>query len=118
MMPLCMMSAGQTMRVTQCRAEGPLRTHLENLGLLPGQDVTMIAQRDGNVILKVHETRLAVNRGMANAILVEDIPAPASLHLPQSAGHDGQHGAGGGLHNRRGSLRDAFRSHRNAHTDR
>lgn len=114
MMPLCMMGTGQTMRIAQCRAEGPLRTHLENLGLLPGQDVTLIALRDGNAILKVHETRLAVNAGMANAILVEDRPILQTA--PQPGGHDNQHGAGGGLHRRRaGASKDASRARRFFH---
>ena len=49
-------------------SEGKL--HLENLGIVPGGLVTLINVNDGSVILKVKESRIALNKDMAMKIMV------------------------------------------------
>ena len=47
-----------------------VKLHLENLGIVPGGLVTLINVNDGSVILKVKESRIALNKDMAMKIMV------------------------------------------------
>ena len=44
--------------------------HLENMGFVPGTDVTVVSVNNGNVIVNVKEARVAISREMANKILI------------------------------------------------
>ena len=47
-----------------------VRMHLENLGFVTGGTVTVVAQVAGNLIVNVKETRVAIDRDMAQKIMV------------------------------------------------
>jgi ferrous iron transport protein A len=43
---------------------------LENLGFVPGGNVTVITTMGGNVIVNVKEARVAISREMAQKIMI------------------------------------------------
>ena len=43
---------------------------LESLGLVVGGSVTVISELNGNLIVNVKDTRVAISRSMANRIMV------------------------------------------------
>ncbi|NJN66698.1 MAG: ferrous iron transport protein A [Chloroflexaceae bacterium] len=82
--PLTMAEGGRRFRVVSIAA-GHRATHrLAELGILSGVEVTVVqGQRGGPLLLAVHDTRLAIERGIAHKILVQ--PAPPDLPQPQPA---------------------------------
>lgn len=103
-MPLAMSREGELMRVVACYASGKVRAHLDDLGILPGQQIAVISSKDGDLILAVHDARFAINRGMANCIMVESAglePAPPEAASIVQGHHEQEHGSGLGLHGKR-----------------
>ena len=70
MMPLPVLDPGEEAIVRKVGGNPDTRLHLENLGIVPGGSITLISVNDGNVIVKVKESRLALNKDMAMKIMV------------------------------------------------
>ena len=47
-----------------------VKRHLENLGFTPGGKVTLISLVGGNVIVKVKESRIALDEQLARKVLI------------------------------------------------
>ena len=47
-----------------------VRRHLENMGFVPGTNVTVISVNNGNVIVNVKDARVAISKEMANKIMI------------------------------------------------
>ena len=47
-----------------------MRRHLENMGFVPGTNVTVISVNNGNVIVNVKDARVAISKEMANKIMI------------------------------------------------
>ncbi len=47
-----------------------IRKHLENLGFVVGGTATVITSMNGNMIVKVKESRVAINEEMARKIMI------------------------------------------------
>ena len=47
-----------------------MRRFLNSLGLIEGSEVMLVSQNQGNVIVKVKESRVAISREMANKIMI------------------------------------------------
>lgn len=45
---------------------------MEDLGFVPDTTVTVITKLSGNLIVELKGTRIALNQGMANRIIVEE----------------------------------------------
>ncbi len=69
-MPLTMLKPGETMSIKTIRGKDETKRHLENLGFTIGGAVTVISDLGGNVILCVKDTRVALNKSMAERIIV------------------------------------------------
>ncbi len=69
-MPLSMVSAGETVRIQRVGGKAETRQFLENLGFVTGGEVTVITVMDGNLIVQIKESRVAINREMATKIMV------------------------------------------------
>ena len=65
-MPLTMASAGQEMQIKKIGGKDETRRFLENLGFVIGGWITM----NGNLIVKVKDSRVAISKEMANKIMV------------------------------------------------
>lgn len=70
MLPLSMTQSGDTICIKQIKGKDDARRHLENLGFLVGEDVTVITKLAGNLILNVKGSRIALDKMMANRIMV------------------------------------------------
>jgi ferrous iron transport protein A len=70
-MPLTVAPIGVELNVRQYFVKGDMKRHLENLGILPGQRITLLAENGGDLIVRVCDSRLAINRGLAMKIFVD-----------------------------------------------
>ncbi|HJA71247.1 MAG TPA: ferrous iron transport protein A [Candidatus Lachnoclostridium stercoravium] len=69
-MPLTMQREGDTAVIQRVGGKEEVRRHLENMGFVPGAEITVISINGGNVIVNVKETRVAISKEMANKIMV------------------------------------------------
>lgn len=69
-MPLTMVSLGEMNSIKAIRGKDETRKILESLGFVVGGNVTVISELGGNVIVNVKETRVAIDKAMANRIIV------------------------------------------------
>ncbi len=69
-MPLTMVSLGEMISIKAIRGKDETRKFLESLGFVVGGNVTVISELGGNVIVNVKETRVAIDKAMANRIIV------------------------------------------------
>ncbi len=70
MMPLTMISPGQTGSIQRVSGNEETRRFLENLGFVTGEEVTVLSALGGSVIVNVKDSRVAVNEDMARHIMV------------------------------------------------
>ena len=69
MMPLTMARPGETVTIRKITGKDEVRQHLAELGFVVDSDVTVVSEISGNLILQVKDSRVALNRDMANRIL-------------------------------------------------
>lgn len=70
MMPLVLAEKGEEQIVRKVGGSPETKKHLEDLGFTVGGSVTLLNEMGGNVIIKVKESRIALNREMAQKIMV------------------------------------------------
>lgn len=70
MMPLALADIGELNTVKKIGGSPEVKKHLENLGFVVGGNVKIIASLNGNLIVNVKETRVAINEDMARKIMV------------------------------------------------
>ena len=70
MMPLTFATAGEENIIKKVGGKTDVRSHLENLGFVPGGSVTVISDIGGKLIVNVKESRIAISREMASKIMV------------------------------------------------
>lgn len=70
MMPLTMAKAGDTVTIQKITSKDEVRLHLAELGFVVGSQVTVVNEIAGNLIVQVKESRLALDKTMANRIMV------------------------------------------------
>ena len=69
-MPLTMVRPGESGLIKKVGGKMETRLFLENLGFLPGSQVSVITRVGGNVIVEIKGSRIAVNSDMAAKIMV------------------------------------------------
>ena len=70
MMPLLLAQVGENNLIRHIGGTPEVKHHLEDLGFVVGANVTIISRVGGNVIVKVKESRLAIDERLAQRILV------------------------------------------------
>ena len=70
MMPLTMANAGEENIIKKVGGKEDTRRFLENLGFVVGTAVTVISQVEGNIIVNINDSRVAIGKDMANKIMV------------------------------------------------
>lgn len=70
MMPLTMAKVGDTVTIQKITGKDEVRLHLAELGFVVGSQVTVVNEIAGNLIVQVKESRLALDKTMANRIMV------------------------------------------------
>ena len=71
MVPLTLIDDNVEVIIKKLYTEEKLKTHLENLGVLVGSKIMRLKANGGDVIVKVKESRLAINKDLARRIYVE-----------------------------------------------
>ncbi|MEE8826832.1 MAG: FeoA family protein [Eubacteriales bacterium] len=72
MIPLAMASAGDKVLVARIGGNEDAKKHLEDLGFVVGAQVTVVADTgDGNIIVNLKDSRLAITSQMATKIMVD-----------------------------------------------
>lgn len=69
-MPLSLAALGEENMIRKIGGNPEVRAHLENLGFVPGGNVTVVSTMGGNLIVNVKESRVAISKEMANRIMV------------------------------------------------
>lgn len=69
MMPLTMLETGREMQIRKIGGKDETRRFLESLGFVMGGFVTVVSELNGNLIVKVKDSRVAVSKEMANKIM-------------------------------------------------
>ena len=70
MMPLSMVNSGEKKQVFRVTGKDETRKFLANLGFVEGSEVTVVSVIAGNLIVNIKDTRVAIDRSMANRIMV------------------------------------------------
>ena len=69
MMPLTMARTGDTVTIRKVTGKDEVRQHLAELGFVVDGDVTVVSEIAGNLILQVKDSRIALDKSMANRIM-------------------------------------------------
>jgi ferrous iron transport protein A len=70
MMPLTMAKPGETAVIRKISGKDEVRQHLAELGFVVDSDVTVVSEIAGNLIVQVKDSRIALDKTMANRIMV------------------------------------------------
>lgn len=70
MMPLTMLGSGETASIKRVGGQNEVKKFLESLGFVTGEEVKIVSENGGNIIVQVKESRVAVSKGIANKIMV------------------------------------------------
>ena len=70
MMPLTMAKTGETVTIRKISGKDEVRQHLAELGFVVDSDVTVVSVIAGNLILQVKDSRIALDKTMANRIMI------------------------------------------------
>ena len=70
MMPLTMAKAGEPVMIRKITGKDDVRQHLAELGFVVDSDVTVVSEIAGNLIVQVKDSRIALDKTMANRIMV------------------------------------------------
>lgn len=69
-MPLTMAALGDTVRIRKITGQVQVRQHLAELGFVVDSAVTVVNKLAGNLIVQVKDSRIAIDKTMANRIIV------------------------------------------------
>lgn len=70
MMPLTMAAPGETVVIRKITGKDEMRQHLSELGFVVDSAVTVVSELSGNLILQVKDSRIALDKTMANRIQI------------------------------------------------
>jgi ferrous iron transport protein A len=69
-MPLTMAKPGETVTIRKITGKDEVRQHLAELGFVVDSSVTVVSEIAGNLILQVKESRIALDRTLANRVMM------------------------------------------------
>ena len=69
MMPLSMAKPGETVTIRKITGKDEVRQHLAELGFVVDSVVTVVMELAGNLIIQVKDSRVALDKSMANRIM-------------------------------------------------
>ena len=69
-MPIAIAPINTSLKIIKILVDEKTKRHLENLGILVNANILVLAKNDGNVIIKVKDGRLAINKETALKIFV------------------------------------------------
>ena len=69
-MPLTLAPIGTPSVIRKITGKDDVRQHLAELGFVVDSDVTVVSEIAGNLILQVKDSRVALDKTMANRIMI------------------------------------------------
>ena len=73
MLPLSLATMGKKYKVIRINGQDEQKRHLNNLGFVEGETVQIANELEGNLIIAVKDSRIALSKEMSNRIVVEEI---------------------------------------------
>ena len=70
MMPVLLAGVGEDNIIRKIGGNQETKKHLEDLGFVVGGTVTVVSEINGNLIVKVKDSRVAISREMAGKIMI------------------------------------------------
>ena len=70
MMPLTLAKVGETITIRKISGKDEVRQHLAEMGFVVDSDVTVVSEIGGNLIVQVKDSRIALDKTMANRIMI------------------------------------------------
>lgn len=70
MMPITMAKTGEPVVIRKITGKDEVRQHLAELGFVVDGVVTVVSELGGGLILQVKDSRVALDRTMANRIMI------------------------------------------------
>ncbi len=70
-MALAMLRLGETATISDFIGKEEIKKHLQSLGFIKGESVSVIGENPCGLILLIKGVRIALNRGLASKIIVE-----------------------------------------------
>ncbi len=70
MLPLTMASQGEPVTIKKIGGKQETKIFLETLGFVVGGTITAVSEINGNMIVNVKDSRVAIGKDMANKIMV------------------------------------------------
>ncbi len=70
MMPLTMAKAGESVTIRKITGKDETRRHLAELGFVVDSIVTVVNEMGGSLIMQVKDSRIALDKTMANRIMI------------------------------------------------
>jgi len=69
-MPLTMSNTGEVSLIKKVGGNDKTKRFLESLGFVTGTEVSVVSMNQGDVIVNIKESRVALSRELANKIIV------------------------------------------------
>ncbi|NLC96220.1 MAG: ferrous iron transport protein A [Erysipelotrichaceae bacterium] len=73
MMLLTLMNEGSLLKILKINGKKETKTFLESLGFVNGADISIVQKMDGNIIVNIKDSRVAINKDIANKIIVQEV---------------------------------------------
>lgn len=70
MMPLSLAKSGDVMNIKKVMGKIEVKRHLETLGIVIGEELTVVSKLSGNIIINIRGTRIALDQNLAGCIIV------------------------------------------------
>ena len=70
MMPLCLAEKGEENIIRKIGGSPEVKKHLEDLGFVVGGSVTVVNSLQGNLIVNIKDSRVAISEEMARKIMI------------------------------------------------
>lgn len=69
-MPVAMANIGDVNIIRKITGQDEVRKHLAELGFVVGEQISVVSELGGSLILSVKDSRVALNRDMAMRVIV------------------------------------------------
>ena len=70
MMPITMADIGQLVTIKKITGTDEVKQHLAVLGFVAGEKVNVVNKNGGNMIVNVKDSRIALDKSLANCIFI------------------------------------------------
>jgi len=70
MMPLTMADNGALLKIQRITGTDEIKQHMATLGFVVGEEVSIISKNGGNLIVNVKDSRIAIDKSLANRIMI------------------------------------------------